>query len=82
MRKLTAVLVLVSFLGLPLAVLAATHFLPIIGTGGILDKVTNVLFTALLSVAAIFIIIAGNMLPQQGIPKNIKKPNTPLFMLS
>lgn len=31
----------------------------IIGEGGVLDKITNVLFTALLTVAAIFIIVAG-----------------------
>ena len=33
--------------------------LVIVGKGGVLDKITNILFTALLTVAAIFITIAG-----------------------
>ena len=65
--------------------LAASHptDLPdivIIGEGGVLDKVTNVLFTVLLSVAAIFIIIAGyQYVAATGDPEKLTKAKQSLI---
>ena len=66
-------------------VLAASHptslpDLVIVGEGGVLDKVTNVLFTVLLSVAAIFIIIAGyQYVTATGDPEKLTKARQSLI---
>ena len=66
-------------------VLAVSHptglpDLVIVGEGGVLDKVTNVLFTVLLSVAAIFIIIAGyQYVTATGDPEKLTKARQSLI---
>jgi hypothetical protein len=72
MKKIFSLVLLSIFSLLPIFVLAAENLqeppdVPILGTGGVLDRIINYLFTILLVVAVIFILISAfNFIFAQG----------------